>query len=126
MFNLFGKPSRDERKPRYEEREEKEIVFSKVVKAGKRVYYLDVKKDRRDDLFLSITESKRKNLEDGQFVYEKHKIFLYKEDFDKFAEGLQEVVSYIRENCLSGGSETAPAKPQDGEKDFSDVNFEEL
>ena len=100
MFNLFGKPSRDERKPRYEEREEKEIVFSKVVKAGKRVYYLDVKKDRRDDLFLSITESKRKNLEDGQFVYEKHKIFLYKEDFDKFEEAMTEVLDYMRKNGL--------------------------
>lgn len=103
MFNLFGKPSRDERKPRYEEREEKEIVFSKVVKAGKRVYYLDVKKDRRDDLFLSITESKRKNLEDGQFVYEKHKIFLYKEDFDKFSQELGETIGFIR-NRLSSGS----------------------
>lgn len=101
MFNLFGKPSRDERKPRYEEREEKEIVFSKVVKAGKRVYYLDVKKDRRDDLFLSITESKRKNLEDGQFVYEKHKIFLYKEDFDKFAQELNETIGFIRDRLSS-------------------------
>lgn len=98
MFNLFGKPTRDERRPRYEEREEKEIVFSKVVKAGKRVYYLDVKKDRRDDLFLSITESKRKNMEDGQFVYEKHKIFLYKEDFDKFEEAIEEVLDYMRKN----------------------------
>lgn len=123
MFNLFGKPSRDERKPRYEEREEKEIVFSKVVKAGKRVYYLDVKKDRRDDLFLSITESKRKNLEDGQFVYEKHKIFLYKEDFDKFAEGLQEVIEYIKQNCLKG--EDIP-EHKDEENSFSDVDFEEL
>lgn len=98
MFFLFGKQNRDE-KPRYrEEREEKEIVFSKVVKAGKRVYYLDVKKDRRDDLFLSITESKRKNMDDGQFIYEKHKIFLYKEDFDKFEEALSESLEYMRKN----------------------------
>lgn len=98
MFNIFGKQPREDRRSRFEEREEKEIVFSKVVKAGKRVYYLDVKKDRRDDLFLSITESKRKNLDDGQFVYEKHKIFLYKEDFDKFEESLSEVLNYMRKN----------------------------
>lgn len=125
MFNLFGKPSRDERKPRYEEREEKEIVFSKVVKAGKRVYYLDVKKDRRDDLFLSITESKRKNLEDGQFVYEKHKIFLYKEDFDKFAETFQEMVGYIKANCPV--SEETDGNDSTGNGRYtSDVTFDEL
>lgn len=125
MFNLFGKPSRDERKPRYEEREEKEIVFSKVVKAGKRVYYLDVKKDRRDDLFLSITESKRKNLEDGQFVYEKHKIFLYKEDFDKFAETFQEMVGYIKANCPA--SEETDGNDSTGNGRYtSDVTFDEL
>ncbi|MBO8482550.1 MAG: DUF3276 family protein [Bacteroidetes bacterium] len=103
-----------------------EDVYSKPVRAGKRTYFFDVKTTKGNDYYLTITESKRKVEKDGRFAYDKHKIFLYKEDFDKFAEGLQEVVSYIRENCLSGGSETAPAKPQDGEKDFSDVNFEEL
>ena len=103
-----------------------EDVYSKQVRAGKRTYFFDVKATRGNDYYLTITESKRRIEKDGRFSYDKHKIFLYKEDFDKFAEGLQEVVSYIRENCLSGGSETAPAKPQDGEKDFSDVNFEEL
>lgn len=103
-----------------------EDVYSKPVRAGKRTYFFDVKATKGNDYYLTITESKRKMEKDGRFAYDKHKIFLYKEDFDKFAEGLQEVVSYIRENCLSGGSETAPAKPQDGEKDFSDVNFEEL
>lgn len=118
MFNLFGKPTRDERRPRYEEREEKEIVFSKVVKAGKRVYYLDVKKDRRDDLFLSITESKRKNMEDGQFVYEKHKIFLYKEDFDKFEEAIEEVLDYMRKNGtpVEQQSESSNADVQDAQE----------
>lgn len=118
MFNLFGKPTRDERRPRYEEREEKEIVFSKVVKAGKRVYYLDVKKDRRDDLFLSITESKRKNMEDGQFVYEKHKIFLYKEDFDKFEEAIEEVLDYMRKNGtpVEQPSESSNADVQDSQE----------
>jgi len=106
MINLFNRQPKEEPKVSREEREDKEIVFSKTVKAGKRVYYLDVKKDRRDDLFLSITESKRKAVtEDGQFVFEKHKIFLYKEDFDKFEEAMGEVLSYMRN--AAGASEVA-------------------
>ena len=81
-----------------EREEEKEIVLSKTVKAGKRIYYLDVKKDRKDDLFVSITESKKRATgDDGQFLLEKHKIFLYKEDFDKFEEAFKETLTYIRE-----------------------------
>lgn len=73
---------------------EREEVFSKKVRAGKRTYFFDVKATRSNDYYLTITESK-KRLEDGVFV--KHKIFLYKEDFEKFAEGLNETVSYIKE-----------------------------
>jgi hypothetical protein len=109
MLNFFGKlhertfrtsapEVKEERseQPRVE-REDKEIVFSKSIKAGKRMYYLDVKKDRRNDLFLSITESKRKSVtEDGQFIFEKHKIFLYKEDFDKFESAFKEALDFMR------------------------------
>ena len=66
---------------------DKEIVYSQSVKAGKRIYYMDVKKSRKDELFLAITESKKivtGEGDDAQVSYEKHKIFLYKEDFDKF------------------------------------------
>jgi len=80
------------------EKKDNEIIYSKAIKAGKRIYYLDVKKSRNDDLFLAITESKKKVVgheEDAQVTYEKHKIFLYKEDFDKFIEGLQDVVGFI-------------------------------
>ena len=65
---------------------DKEIIFSKAIKAGKRIYYLDVKKNRRDDMFLAITESKKKVVNEAEniFSFEKHKIFLYREDFDKF------------------------------------------
>ncbi|MBR2619083.1 MAG: DUF3276 family protein [Paludibacteraceae bacterium] len=96
--NLFERFQKKEEKPAVTvEREEKEIVFSKSVKAGKRMYYLDVKRDRRNDLFLSITESKRKGVTpDGQFIFEKHKIFLYKEDFSKFEEALAETLQFIR------------------------------
>lgn len=100
MINLFDRFQKKEEKPVVAapvEREEKEIVFSKTVKAGKRMYYLDVKRDRRNDLFLSITESKRKGVTaEGQFLFEKHKIFLYKEDFKKFEEALTETLQFIR------------------------------
>jgi hypothetical protein len=81
------------------EKKDNEIIYSKAIKPGKRIYYLDVKKSRNDDLFLAITESKKKVTgyeEDAQVTYEKHKIFLYKEDFDKFVEGLQDVVGFIK------------------------------
>ena len=81
------------------EKKDNEIIYSKAIKAGKRIYYLDVKKSRNEDLFLAITESKKKVTgyeEDAQVTYEKHKIFLYKEDFDKFIEGLEDEVSFIK------------------------------
>ena len=81
------------------EKKDNEIIYSKAIKAGKRIYYLDVKKSRNEDLFLAITESKKKVTgyeEDAQVTYEKHKIFLYKEDFDKFVEGLEDVIGFIK------------------------------
>lgn len=80
---------------------DKDIVFSKSIKAGKRIYYLDVKKNRKDEMFLAITESKKIIQGEGDDVrvsFEKHKIFLYKEDFEKFMTGLNEAVAYIGEN----------------------------
>ena len=77
---------------------DKEIVFSKAIKAGKRIYYLDVKKNRKDEMFLAITESKKivsGEGEDSQVSFEKHKIFLYKEDFGKFIDGLRQAIQYI-------------------------------
>ena len=77
---------------------DKEIVFSKAIKAGKRIYYLDVKKNRKDEMFLAITESKKivsGEGDDSQVSFEKHKIFLYKEDFEKFTNGLQQAIQFI-------------------------------
>ena len=75
---------------------EKEIVFSQAIKAGKRIYYIDVKKNRKDEMYLSITESKKiVSGEDAQISFEKHKIFLYREDFEKFVNGLNEAVQFI-------------------------------
>ena len=77
---------------------DKEIVFSKAIKAGKRIYYLDVKKNRKNEMFLAITESKKiisGEGEDSQVSFEKHKIFLYREDFEKFMTGLQQTIQFI-------------------------------
>ncbi|MBC7863330.1 MAG: PUR family DNA/RNA-binding protein, partial [Bacteroidia bacterium] len=72
--------------------------FSKPVRAGKRTYFFDVKATRGNDFYLTITESKKRFGPDGKFFYEKHKIFLYKEDFEKFTDGLTESVAYIKAN----------------------------
>ena len=81
-------------------------VYSKPVKAGKRTYFFDVKATKgNNDYYLTITESKRKIERDGSFSYDKHKIFLYKEDFEKFVEGLQDAVNYIKRNCLPDGED---------------------
>ena len=76
----------------------KKIVFSKAIKAGKRIYYLDVKKNRKEEMFIAITESKKVvslDKDDPQVNFEKHKIFLYKEDFEKFMNGLQQAIDFI-------------------------------
>jgi len=97
---------------------EEEDVFSKPVRAGKRTYFFDVKSTRgQDDFYLTITESKRRNNADGSFAYDKHKIFLYKEDFEKFSEGLADVIKYIKDNCFHGEI------PQ---REKEDVSFEDL
>lgn len=77
-----------------------EQILTKVVKAGRRTYFLDVRSTRGDDYFLTITESRKKINSDGTFSYDRHKIFLYKEDFAKFTEGLNEVIGFIREKKL--------------------------
>ena len=73
-------------------------IFSKAVRAGKRTYFFDVKSTKSDDFYLTITESKKRfSNEEGKFHYEKHKLFLYKEDFEKFMNGLQQAIGFIQE-----------------------------
>ena len=75
------------------------MLFSKVIKAGSRVYYIDVKKSKKEDLYITITESKRVSLKDEEIPrYEKHKLFLYKEDFDKFKDALNEAIDYTHKD----------------------------
>ncbi|MEZ7966670.1 MAG: DUF3276 family protein [Flavobacteriales bacterium] len=112
-------------------------IFSKAVRAGKRTYFFDVKTTRGNDLYLTITESKRKYDDDGNFSYEKHKLFLYKEDFDKFSDGLVETVDKIKELQASGNySKESPMDKVESteeisedtltDEEFSDVKFEDL
>jgi hypothetical protein len=80
----------------FEKRDNQEI-YSKKIRAGKRTYFFDVKSTKSNDYFITITESK-KRMEDGSFV--KHKIFLYKEDFNKFTEALVETVDYVKSDLM--------------------------
>ena len=73
-------------------------LYAKSVRAGKRTYFFDVKSTKGGDYYLTITESKKRFADDGKFFFEKHKIFLYKEDFEKFLEGLNESVDFIKTN----------------------------
>jgi len=103
---------------------ERDEVFSQSVRAGKRTYFFDVKSTRSEELYLTITESKRCfNSETNKFFYEKHKIFLYKEDFDKFKEGLDTVIHFV-------DTGEKPIQPVNEEKplseNYTDVNFDDL
>ena len=73
-------------------------ILSKVIKAGRRTYFLDVKATRGGDYFLTVTESRKVSHAEGYVSYDRHKIFLYKEDFSKFTEGLQEVIDFIKQS----------------------------
>ena len=79
----------------YQDREEE--IFSKKVRAGRRTYFFDVKTTRNNDYYVTITESKRKS-EDGSFI--KHKIFLYKEDFNKFSQALKETLGHVKSELM--------------------------
>lgn len=82
--------------PRRDNEDYGDQILSKAVKAGRRTYFFDVRATRGDDWFLTITESRKITAPDGSSSYDRHKIFLYKEDFTKFSEGLGEVVDFIR------------------------------
>ncbi|MBU2018373.1 MAG: PUR family DNA/RNA-binding protein [Bacteroidetes bacterium] len=100
---------------------EKNEIYSKVVRAGKRTYFFDVKSTKGNDLYLTLTESKKSGFE-GNEKYEKHKIFLYKEDFEKFQEGLEDAISKIA--ALKNEDTSDSEKSFNSE--FSEVTFEEL
>lgn len=115
----------------HNERSDKEEVFTKVVRAGKRTYFFDVKSTRHEDLYLTITESKKRLGKEGKMFYEKHKIFLYKEDFEKFTEGLREAVTFAGNGEVVMTAEKAVEETEEvaaavTASEFSDVDFDEL
>ena len=106
------------------DQQDRDEIYSKVIRAGKRTYFFDVKATRGDDYFLTITESKKVFDFEGNSHYEKHKIFLYKEDFEKFAQGFEETVGFISTLRDGLGPADNPAAPaQDG---FKNLEFEDL
>ncbi len=111
-------------------------LFSNAIRAGRRTYFFDVKTTKNNDLYLTITESKKVYDDNGNTSFEKHKIFLYKEDFDKFYEGLNTSIEFIRDSkkeVVSDNVNTDVEEQQFSElpddlntKVFSNIDFEDL
>ena len=111
----------------------KDEIFTKVVRAGKRTYFFDVKATRKDDYYLTITESKKHLGKEGKVFYEKHKIFLYKEDFEKFTEVLKEAVTYIdngrdieQKSEIQAEAEPEQEKGEKTSEEFTNIEFDDL
>lgn len=121
---------------------EKEEIFSKVLRAGRRTYFFDVRATKAGDYYLTITESKKFTNDDGSFHYKKHKIYLYKEDFNEFNEILKEMTDYVIDE--KGDEVISERHQKDFKKDdfntdsdrsddetksaesFTDINFEDI
>ncbi len=103
---------------------QREEVFSKSVRAGKRTYFFDVKTTKSQDYYLTITESKKRIGDDGNPFFEKHKIFLYREDFQKFIDGLNEAVQHV--GTLKPLDSPSHHDGDNAGSSFSDVNFDDL
>jgi acyl-CoA hydrolase len=127
-----------------EQQNYRDDLYSKAVRAGKRTYFFDVRCTKGSDLYLTITESKRRFADDGKVFYEKHKLFLYKEDFEKFSEGLDGAIDKIKKlqetgEFNSGESEDYSDSHNDDseevaednesfeeEEEVTDISFEDL
>lgn len=118
----------DLRKQNVEENE-KEEIFSYSIRAGKRIYYFDVRKTRKNDMYLSITESKKIIIgkgENAQVSFEKHKIFLYSEDFTDFVDCLTKAITFINESEKASPYIDEPETEEKIEKDNPDDKSEDL
>ncbi len=110
-----------------EKYEKREDLFSTVVRAGKRTYFFDVKATRSNQQYLTITESKRRFNEDqGKFFYEKHKVFLYGEDFEKFKDGLNAAITFIETGEVKSEPQADEPDKKDEISSTVDVSFEDL
>jgi len=119
---------------------EKDEIFSKVLRAGRRTYFFDVRATKADDYYITITESKKFTEEDGSFHFKKHKIYLYKEDFTAFKEILDEMTSFVLNNkgeeVISERhqkdfkreytSESNEETTSQTEKNFTDIDFDDI
>jgi hypothetical protein len=119
---------------------EKDEIFSKVLRAGRRTYFFDVRATKADDYYITITESKKFTEEDGSFHFKKHKIYLYKEDFAAFTEILEEMTAYVlnhkgeeviserhqRDFKREYTTETESSEPVKIEKSFTDIDFDDI
>ena len=131
LFKMEGKEN-------YERKE----IFSRSVRAGRRTYFFDVRSTKAEDYYMTITESKKFSNDDGSAHYKKHKIYLYKEDFDEFSKSLKEVSDYIFEKkgreVISNQETTSASAPEPeinneskgtsegGDPESSDVKFEDM
>ena len=95
---------------------EKDEIFSKVLRAGRRTYFFDVRATKADDYYITITESKKFTEEDGSFHFKKHKIYLYKEDFAAFSDILNEMTAYVLNN--KGEEVISERHQKDFKRDF--------
>ena len=123
---------------------EKDEIFSKVLRAGRRTYFFDVRGTKAGDYYLTITESKKFTHDDGSFHYKKHKIYLYKEDFTAFREIIDEMIDYVidekgqeviserhqkdfkRETYQNNGAETDETPEKDTTEKFTDISFDDI
>ena len=119
---------------------EKDEIFSKVLRAGRRTYFFDVRATKAEDYYITITESKKFTEEDGSFHFKKHKIYLYKEDFTAFKEILEEMTSFVLNNkgeeVISERhqkdfkrdytSESNEETTSQTEKNFTDIDFDDI
>ena len=116
--------------------DDREEIFSKALRAGRRTYFFDVRETKAGDYYLTITESKKSSNEDGSFYFKKHKIYLYKEDFEGFEENLKECTNFIIENKgeeviserhQSDFNENGEVRSSHDEADkFTDISFEDI
>ncbi|MCH1485377.1 MAG: PUR family DNA/RNA-binding protein [Flavobacteriaceae bacterium] len=124
---------------------EREEIFSKVLRAGRRTYFFDVRSTKAGDYYLTLTESKKFTNDDGSFHYKKHKIYLYKEDFKEFSEILNEMTNYIisekgeeviserhqkdfkkEENHETNNDDDNEDSKDDSSNEFTDVSFDDI
>ena len=117
---------------------DQEEIYSKVLRAGRRTYFFDVRSTKAGDYYLTITESKNFTNEDGSFHYKKHKIYLYKEDFESFREIMEEMMDYIidekgleviserHQKDFKKEEEEEPNQKESSNGSFTDVDFDDI